>query len=129
MSNPVPTTRVTSRAGAREPFVRGTDLLVTEPGGTSCERVRPRRDLATRFLHDRRPWPCRKPTPTSQTEMTHAGAGEVPPTSASSRTPCRTPRMDGWMLQRRASRSAAGADGFPRPARDRVRCLRCTRVD
>eukprot|EP00966_Prymnesium_polylepis_P043116 1001485-Prymnesium_polylepis.1 len=38
--------------------------------------------------------------------------------------------MDRWMLQRCASRSAAGggADGLPRPVRDRVRCMRCTRV-
>lgn len=38
-------------------------------------------------------------------------------------------RMDGWKLQRCASRSAAGADGLPRSARDRVRCLRCIRVN
>eukprot|EP00966_Prymnesium_polylepis_P242092 5598762-Prymnesium_polylepis.1 len=37
--------------------------------------------------------------------------------------------MDGELLQRCASRSAAGADGLPRPERDRVRYLRCTRVD
>ena len=38
-----------------------------------------------------------------------------------------TPWMDGWMLQRCACCSAAGADGLPRPVRDRVRC--CRRFD
>ena len=37
--------------------------------------------------------------------------------------------MDAWrVLQRCASRSTAGADRLPRPVRDRVRCLCCSRA-
>ena len=48
----------------------------------------------------------------------------------SSQQDSRPDAMDAWrVLQRCASRSAAGADRLPRPVRDRVRCLCCSRAD
>ena len=47
----------------------------------------------------------------------------------SSQQDSRPDAMDAWrVLQRCASRSAAGADRLPRPVRDSVRCLCCNRA-
>ena len=101
----------------------GTQLDGTTSGSPASEGAAASHAAAPRRGQSARTGQCPRQNPVRKGGRVRRQAG--PPTSAPSRTTAPTGMVDGEVLQRCASSSAAGAWRLQWRTRDRLRCLRC----